>query len=153
MTRELQHTPGPVIRRGHTIICRHSRLAKGEHDFTGRQIAVISGLGIVNTDIQTATARLFAAGYNDFDSAAQRLRINAVQLAEAMQDGGIATMLRALEDLLGDRPDMQGGICQHCGMDYIDDFLEGACQGDDCPANRARALIVKTRHKQTEVAG
>ena len=153
MSRELQHTPGPVIRRGHTIVCRLSRLAKGEHDFTGRQIAEISGLGLVDTDVQTATTRLFAAGYNAFDSAAQRLRINAVELAEAMQDGGIASMLEALEDLLGDKPDVQGGICQHCGRNYIDNFLEGACPSDDCPANRARALIVKTRHKQTEVAG
>jgi hypothetical protein len=153
MTRELQHTPGPVIRRGHKIVCGHSPLAKGEHDLTGRQIAEISGLGIADTDVQTATTRLFAAGYNAFDSAAQRLRINAVQLAEAMQDSGIAAMLGALEDLLGDRPDVQGGICQHCGRDYIDGFLEGACPSDDCPANRARALIAKTRHKQTGVAG
>jgi hypothetical protein len=97
MTQELQHTPGPVICRGYKIVCRHSRLAKGEHDVTGRQIAEISGLGILNADVQTATTRLFTAGYNAFDSTAQRLRINAVQLAERMQDGEIAAMLEALE--------------------------------------------------------
>ena len=97
MTQKLQHTPGPVIRRGHKIVCRHSRLAKGEDDVTGRQIAEISGLGIANAEVQTATARLFAAGYNAFDSAARRLGIDTVQFAERMQDGEIAAMLETLE--------------------------------------------------------
>jgi hypothetical protein len=97
MTQELQHTPGPVIRRGYKIVCRHSRLAKGENDVTGRQIAEISGLGIANAGVQTATTRLFTAGYNAFDSAARRLGISAVHLAERMQDGEIAAMLEALE--------------------------------------------------------
>ena len=61
-------------------------------------------------------------------------------------------LLESLEDLLGGRPDVQGGICQHCGRDYIGDFLEGPCPSDDCPAHRARALIVKAEHEQTEAA-
>lgn len=35
-----------------------------------------------------ASARLFAAAYNAFDSAAKKLGVNAVELAEAMRDGG-----------------------------------------------------------------
>jgi hypothetical protein len=52
-------------------------------------------------------------------------------------------LLEALRDLLGDRPDVQGGICQRCGRDYIGDFIEGDCPSDDCPAYRARAAIAK----------
>lgn len=52
-------------------------------------------------------------------------------------------LLEALEDLLGDRPSVQGGLCQHCGRDYIGDFLEGDCSSDDCPSFKARAAIAK----------
>jgi hypothetical protein len=54
-------------------------------------------------------------------------------------------VLEALEDLLGDRPAVQGGICQHCGRDYIGDFLEGDCLSDDCPGEKARAAIAKAK--------
>jgi hypothetical protein len=58
----------------------------------------------------------------------------------------------ALEDLLGDKPDVQGGVCQHCGRDYLasghDDMLTGDCPADDCPAHGARAAIAKARGQQ-----
>jgi len=53
----------------------------------------------------------------------------------------VPALLKALNDLRGDRPEMQGGVCQHCGRDYIQDFLEGECLSDDCPATKARAVL------------
>lgn len=50
-------------------------------------------------------------------------------------------LLAALKDLLGDRPSVQGGICQHCGRDYIGDLIEGDCPSDDCPSYHARTAI------------
>jgi hypothetical protein len=51
-----------------------------------------------------------------------------------------AQMLEALEDLLGDRPDVQEGKCVRCGREYADiDYCE--CPSDDCPAFKARAAI------------
>jgi hypothetical protein len=41
-----------------------------------------------------ANARLLAAAYNAFDSAAKKLGVNAVLLAEAMADGGIFDLIR-----------------------------------------------------------
>ena len=61
-------------------------------------------------------------------------------------------LLYALEDLLGDNPDVQGGVCRHCGRDYPgsdnDDMLTGDCPADDCPAYGARAAIAKARGRQ-----
>jgi hypothetical protein len=54
-------------------------------------------------------------------------------------------LLAALEDLLGERPSVQGGVCQHCGRDYIGDFLEGDCPSDDCPSFKARAALALAR--------
>lgn len=52
-------------------------------------------------------------------------------------------LLSALKDLLGDQPQVQGGICQHCGRDYIGDIdmLTADCPSDDCPAHIAQKLI------------
>jgi hypothetical protein len=51
--------------------------------------------------------------------------------------------LSALEDLLGDLPDIQSGNCVRCGRDYSGEpELEGAdCPSDDCPAARARRIV------------
>ena len=46
---------------------------------------------------QKANACLLAASYNAFDSAATRLNLIAVELAERMQDGGIADLIAALK--------------------------------------------------------
>jgi hypothetical protein len=45
---------------------------------------------------RNANARLLAAAYNAFDSAAAKLGVNAVELAERMADGGIAELVEAL---------------------------------------------------------
>ena len=50
-------------------------------------------------------------------------------------------LLRLLQRFLGDRPEVQGGICQHCGRDYISDFLEGDCLSEDCVAFQARSVV------------
>lgn len=55
----------------------------------------------------------------------------------------VGDLIEAIKSLLGDRPTVQGGICQCCGRDYIGDFLEGDCPSDDCPSSIARAAIVK----------
>jgi hypothetical protein len=44
-----------------------------------------------------ANARLLVASYNAFDSAAKKLGLNAVELAEAMQSGQLTDLLRALQ--------------------------------------------------------
>jgi hypothetical protein len=46
-----------------------------------------------------AIAPLLAAAYNAFDSAAKALNVNAIELAERMQDGGIAELLRVILSL------------------------------------------------------
>ena len=53
-------------------------------------------------------------------------------------------LLASLKDLLGDRPCVQGGICQHCGRDYIGDMVEGDCPADDCPSYEARAISARS---------
>lgn len=50
-------------------------------------------------------------------------------------------LLRALEDLLGDRPSLQHGECIHCGRQYPGDIESGDCPSDDCPSYNARAAI------------
>lgn len=44
-----------------------------------------------------SNARLLAASYNAFDSAARTLDCNAVELAESVQDGGICDLVAALK--------------------------------------------------------
>jgi len=55
----------------------------------------------------------------------------------------VGDLIEALKNLLGDRPTVQGGICQCCGRGYIGDFFEGDCASDDCPSSIARAAIAK----------
>jgi hypothetical protein len=68
-----------------------------------------------------------------------------IRIAAAATD-----LLEALQDLLGDRPAVQGGICQLCGRDYMGDIETGNgeatqanCPSDDCPHTKARAAIAK----------
>lgn len=51
-------------------------------------------------NMTTGNARLLAAAYNAFDSAAKKLGLNAVELAERMQDGEIASLVSAIEQLM-----------------------------------------------------
>ena len=57
-------------------------------------------------------------------------------------------LLEALKGLLGDRPAVQGGVCQHCGRDFIGEMLEGDCPSDDCPSFKARAAIAAAEGSQ-----
>ena len=52
-----------------------------------------------------ANARLLAAAFNAFDSAGTRLRCNAVELAERMQEGGISDLVEAVQGLLSVQPE------------------------------------------------
>lgn len=57
--------------------------------------------------------------------------------------------LEALEGIIGDAPDIEGGICRHCGRDYLgvdeDAILSGNCPADDCPGFLGRAALAKVR--------
>jgi hypothetical protein len=55
-----------------------------------------------------ANARLLAAAYNAFDSAARKLGCNAVELAEQMQDGAIAELVSAVEKAVHNAAIMAG---------------------------------------------
>lgn len=56
-------------------------------------------------------------------------------------------LFAALVDLLGDRPDIQSGICIRCCRDYRNEpELEGAdCPSDDCPGYQARQLCARAK--------
>lgn len=56
-------------------------------------------------------------------------------------------LMVALESLLGDMPNVQGGICQHCGRDYIGEIIEGDCVSNDCSSNIARAAITQAKRE------
>ena len=59
----------------------------------------------------------------------------------------ITNLLVALEDLLGDQPDIQSGSCVRCGRDYSGEpALGGAnCPSNDCPGYRARQLCARAK--------
>jgi hypothetical protein len=59
----------------------------------------------------------------------------------------ISDLHSAIDDLLGDKPDIQSGSCVHCGRDYRDEpQLEGgACPSDDCPGARARSVSARAK--------
>jgi hypothetical protein len=96
MTRPI-HTPGPVW------LDDDGRIAAGKGDeyvtladpHPGNLTMAQDGaLGMGNT-------RLLAAAYNAFDSAARRLGVNAVELAERMQEGDLYELVRSLRDVAG----------------------------------------------------
>jgi hypothetical protein len=60
---------------------------------------------------------------------------------EGMED----RLAGALEDLMGDRMPVQGGVCQWCGRDYKGEIGEGFCPSDDCPHARALDALVAAR--------
>ena len=59
----------------------------------------------------------------------------------------ITNLLVALEDLLGDQPDIQSGSCVRCGRDYSGEpVLEGAnCPSDHRPGYHARRLRARAK--------
>lgn len=93
-------TSPPLHTPGHLWIDDDGYIAAGTGDgyisvaeiFLGDSVAPENAL-----TLKVNTARLFSAGYNAFDSAARKLRMNTVDLAERMQDGGIAALVSNLE--------------------------------------------------------
>jgi hypothetical protein len=87
------HTPGPVH--------LHQYTSQGDKlvsiDAKHRHIT----LHTLELPEDHDNARLLAAAYNAFDSAGKRLALNAVELAERMQNGGVADLIEALMVLLG----------------------------------------------------
>lgn len=63
------------------------------------------------------------------------------------QRQNIVDLLAAIDDLLGDRPDIQSGNCVRCGRDYGDEpELEGTdCPSADCPGYAARQLCARAK--------
>jgi hypothetical protein len=63
-------------------------------------------------------------------------------------------LIAALQDLLGDQPDIQQGQCIRCGRDYSSEpALEGqCCPSDDCPAYGAREALARGRSHQRQLA-
>lgn len=63
-------------------------------------------------------------------------------------------LIAALQDLLGDQPDIQQGHCIRCGRDYSGQpELEGAsCPCDDCPAFGAREAMARAQSHQRQLA-
>jgi hypothetical protein len=86
------HTPGPVV-----LDMLDDELYSSA---TNESIAAL-----LLSKSGEANARLLAAAYNAFDSAARKLGCNAVELAERMQDGNLLTELLTalcLDDLIPD---------------------------------------------------
>jgi hypothetical protein len=75
----------------------------------------------------------------------QHLPTNTRQppVQEAMSPSGFFEHLAALKDHAGDAPDIQSGICRHCGRDYVGEAaLEGSdCPSDDCPGARGKRIV------------
>jgi hypothetical protein len=86
-----------------------------------------------------------------YDSAAERYdELKSERRLRARNKRLIALnseLIAALEDLLGDRPDIQSGHCVRCGRDYSDaPKLQGAhCSSDDCPGFAARQLCARVK--------
>jgi hypothetical protein len=112
---EQKHTPGPVIITGRSIWCADHPIAEIVRGEWGDEYPAIRQTGpslecsyeacmekivygTVVPEVSDANARLLAASYNAFDSAAKRLNVNAVDLAERMHDGGIYHLLIQLKN-------------------------------------------------------
>lgn len=59
----------------------------------------------------------------------------------------IVDLLAAIEDLLGDQPDIQSGTCFRCSRDFTSEpELEGTdCPSDDCPGYDVRQLLARAK--------
>jgi len=66
-----------------------------------------------------ANAKLFCAAFNAFDSAAFRLGISAVQLAEVLQDGRIAELVELLQITSTNVDSDKMGMDQFCNLGKI----------------------------------
>src|ERR1039458_2791211 len=127
------HTPGPVI-------------ARPEMESRARRITITGATSpvaiaeIVPTThgydaLAEANGRFIRGAYNAFDSAAKKLGCNAVELAERMQEGGLAELVAVLEDmfLFGEDSDAS---CQTLQSRYGKDLTQMTRNMRD----RARAI-------------
>lgn len=89
---EQKHTQGPL---------QISRVNDGTKSLLLKPIPGQVVCEIDRVPAAEANARLLAASYNAFDSAAKRLNVNAVELAERLADGGIADLVEQLRHVLG----------------------------------------------------
>jgi hypothetical protein len=86
------HTPGPL-----TLTEDDTMVAMGSDCYVAQTLAISPKLSAEIREKERANGRLLTAAYNAFDSAAEKLSINAVECAEKMADGAIADLLNALE--------------------------------------------------------
>ena len=95
------HTPGPVT-------CKFARYITDNEIGSAMQAAfIVEFQQLIDQSWPELEidARLLAAAYDAFDSAATKLATNAVELAERMQEGGIADLIQALSSLVS--------VCEH----------------------------------------
>ena len=94
--------------------------------------------------ITTADGECEITGVIPIEADAHRIvaAVNACKglSTDELASGLIPRLFAALADLLGDRPDVQGGECRRCGREYHD-IADGDCPSDDCPSYRVRALL------------
>jgi hypothetical protein len=120
------HTPGPLLPSNavkqsnfgqyKASITRISACPVTKNRQYKEQVASLTGK---NQEELEGRTRLLAAAYNAFDSAGRRLGINAVELAEQMQNGGIAELCEVLAKLLGDADHIMYHT-PHLEADYFD---------------------------------
>jgi hypothetical protein len=137
------HTPGPLHIEpcvdddgASIVICGKGNVgvvAKIEYPIGGYE-----GKVSITRAEDEANARLLAAAYNAFDSAAKKLGVNAVELSERMQLGAIADLISALEQA---REHIDGEI----------DVVDGD-YGVPSP-NRAMTLAQEIDHALAKVRG
>jgi hypothetical protein len=139
------HTPGPST----TGTSEHEPdriYIYGEVGPNKPRIAIVEFGLKCGQDIPAETegnARLLAAAYNAFDSAAKRLGCNAVELAERMADGAIAELVQALTGMIG----CFENVPQEASMGF-DSPPEPASEWDMnafMELHHARALIAKVK--------
>ena len=85
------------------------------------------------TDEAMVNVRIICASVNAFARAASRLGIGAVELAERLEDGGLAELVEAHEELLADIDGLSSDfeICRE---------ISGSS-----PAKRSRAILAKVK--------
>src|ERR1700733_4963595 len=93
------HTPGPCV-VGRNTGTKLPVLLQADGPVIA-EITLWTSTGKSIPEMVNANARLLAAAYNAFDSAAKKLGVNAVLLAEGLQHGGLADLISALEQARG----------------------------------------------------
>ena len=124
------HTPGPV-----RVFSPFGRPEIVTDRPTAHETqSVVTQFGQPNAD---SNARLLAAAYNAFDSAAKRLGVNAVEFAERMADGGLAELAESHEDLVTDIDGLKSDfeVCR--------EISNGSY------ARRSRAILAKVKGSAT----